>query len=239
MRPEGPEPSPKATVAETALLSAALSGLPLRRVLDNGCGQGRMIPVLLAHAGEYLGLDRDRAIVREVQRSSTKRPGLGFVTADSIHLPFSDASFSAVVILRVFHRFADPQRALTEAHRVLEPGGRLVLLVTPRPSLLTLYRDLWTAWKHPGRFPTISFGTPERTRVGSGTKVGYVETLALTRRRVTGAGFDIVHEYGSGLESLPILRAVPIKFWIRWALSSSLPSLFPSRMIVALRRKNS
>jgi SAM-dependent methyltransferase len=49
------------------------------------------------------------------------------VVADAHHLPFRDQAFDAVVTFNTFEHLADPVRAASEIHRVLKPGGRLVL----------------------------------------------------------------------------------------------------------------
>src|SRR5262249_20825554 len=49
------------------------------------------------------------------------------VAADAHHLPFTDASFDAVVSFNTFEHLSDPDRAAAEIFRILKPGGRLVV----------------------------------------------------------------------------------------------------------------
>ena len=49
------------------------------------------------------------------------------VAGDAHHLPFADGVFDSVVTFNTFEHLADPPRAATEVHRVLRPGGKLVL----------------------------------------------------------------------------------------------------------------
>lgn len=49
------------------------------------------------------------------------------VVGDAHHLPFATASFDAVVTFNTFEHLIDPVRAAQEIHRVLKPGGRLIL----------------------------------------------------------------------------------------------------------------
>jgi ubiquinone/menaquinone biosynthesis C-methylase UbiE len=48
--------------------------------------------------------------------------------ADAHDLPFAEASFSGIVCGGTLNELADPRRALREANRVLEPGGRLAIM---------------------------------------------------------------------------------------------------------------
>jgi demethylmenaquinone methyltransferase/2-methoxy-6-polyprenyl-1,4-benzoquinol methylase len=64
------------------------------------------------------------------------------VLADALHLPFADASFEAVTVAFGLRNMESWPRALLEMHRVLTPGGRLLVLdfSMPRPPLRGPYR---------------------------------------------------------------------------------------------------
>ncbi|HZX05308.1 class I SAM-dependent methyltransferase [Kribbella sp.] len=89
------------------------------------------------------GVDPSPTMVRFAQR---RVPGdADFRVARAQELPFNDASFDLVVSCLAFHHIspADRPRALSEAHRVLVPGGRLMLadLRRPRnPVVRTVFR---------------------------------------------------------------------------------------------------
>jgi len=106
---------------------------PAQRVLDIGCGTGRLI-VLVAHLHpdvEVVGLDPDpKALARA--RRKVERAGVsvqldrGFADA----LPYAPASFDRVFSSFMLHHLEPTQKvaALREVRRVLEPGGALHLL---------------------------------------------------------------------------------------------------------------
>jgi glycosyltransferase involved in cell wall biosynthesis/uncharacterized protein YbaR (Trm112 family) len=50
------------------------------------------------------------------------------VVADSHDLPFEDASFDAIIVLNAFEHYRDPRRVAAELHRVLKPGGKLLIV---------------------------------------------------------------------------------------------------------------
>uniref|UniRef100_UPI001F3C1094 class I SAM-dependent methyltransferase n=1 Tax=Falsiroseomonas oryziterrae TaxID=2911368 RepID=UPI001F3C1094 len=95
-------------------------------LLDAGCGTGGLLRVLAQAwpARGAVGLDfMPSAALRAARKSG--RP----VTAgDTNRLPFPDASFGAAISIDVIcHAGVDPAQALSELHRVLRPGGTLVL----------------------------------------------------------------------------------------------------------------
>ena len=101
-------------------------------VLDIGCGAG-VDSLVAAHLvgtrGRVVGLDVTPAMV-ERARGHLARLGLANVTfqvGDAEALPFPDNDFDAVISNGVFNLTLDKEKALKEAHRVLKPGGRLML----------------------------------------------------------------------------------------------------------------
>jgi SAM-dependent methyltransferase len=101
-------------------------------VLDIGCGAGVDSLVaghLVGAGGRVVGLDVTPAMV-ERARARLSRLGLANVTfqvGDAEALPFPDATFDAIISNGVFNLTLDKEKALKETHRVLKPGGRLML----------------------------------------------------------------------------------------------------------------
>lgn len=102
-----------------------------RRVLDIGCGTGTML-THLARYGDAEGIDVDAEAIEYCHAR-----GLTQVSqAPADHLPFDDSTFDLVTALDVIEHIDDDRGALCEVHRVLRPGGTLLLSV---PA----YRFLW------------------------------------------------------------------------------------------------
>ena len=101
-------------------------------VLDIGCSQG-IASILLAREGKrVIGVDIQAASIEfaEERRSGEEqlvRDRLRFAVAEAGDLPFGDASFDTVLLGEVLEHLIDFGAALTEARRVLRPGGQLVI----------------------------------------------------------------------------------------------------------------
>lgn len=94
--------------------------LPPGRVLDLGCGVGHSFELLAPR--KSVGLDVDPAALAGQGRETR--------VGDMRALPFTDASFAAVLSVQSLEHVPDPERVLAEARRVVEPGGTAIF-VTP------------------------------------------------------------------------------------------------------------
>jgi SAM-dependent methyltransferase len=74
-----------------------------------------------------------------VDEARRRNPSIEFHVGDAAALPFGDATFDAVVIGFGLHHMAEPQKALTEAKRVLKPGGRVAFTVWDAPETLAAF----------------------------------------------------------------------------------------------------
>jgi SAM-dependent methyltransferase len=94
--------------------------LPAGRVLDVGCGVGHSFELLAPR--ETVGVDLDPDVLVGQERDTR--------VGDMRSLPFADGSFGSVLSVQALEHVPDPDPAVAEAHRVLEPGG-LAVFVTP------------------------------------------------------------------------------------------------------------
>jgi sterol 24-C-methyltransferase len=113
------------------LLAQQLALEPGSKVLDAGCGIGNVARTLATRHGlDVTGIDVLEFNLEEAARR-TAQAGLGdrthFQLGDYHHLDFPDASLDGVYTMETFVHSADPKAALAEFHRVLRPGGRLVM----------------------------------------------------------------------------------------------------------------
>lgn len=124
-----------------------LAGLePSHRVLDVGCGTGRLARPLVGFldgGGSYEGFDVDGKAVGWCRRAYHRHRNARFLRADLFHprfhpggahvaaeyrFPYADDDFDVVAAAAVFPHLleADAAQYLAECRRVLKPGGRLL-----------------------------------------------------------------------------------------------------------------
>jgi len=118
-------------------------------VLDWGCGLGGML-LSLEKLDPSLALHGADIIRETLDRLRQARPSwdLRLVAADPPILPWPEDSFDRVFLLDVIEHVRDTSLLLSEVHRLLKPGGILVLS-TP---------DRWAFYKRPGGiFPNLRF----------------------------------------------------------------------------------
>lgn len=107
-------------------------------LLDAGCGTGAYTAALLPHVGhiEAVDLSEDMLAVARAKLADEEAVGrVAFRKASIDALPFEAGSFDAAIINQVLHHLADEKDAsfsahravIREMHRVLRPGGVLVV----------------------------------------------------------------------------------------------------------------
>lgn len=102
---------------------------PASKILEVGAGTGVM-SLLLAELGHRVtATDISRGMLDEARRKANERRlTIAFEIVDAESLPFGEKSFDVVFGRHILWTLPHPDRALEEWHRVLRPGGRLLLV---------------------------------------------------------------------------------------------------------------
>ncbi len=109
------------------LIAASLTGA--QRILDVGCGEGQVARLLhrSPHHPQVTGIDPSGNQLENARRNSPAE--INFVQGAGEHLPFPDGAFDAVVCCLAIEHCADVDAVLAEVARVLDVGGRFLLLI--------------------------------------------------------------------------------------------------------------
>jgi ubiquinone/menaquinone biosynthesis C-methylase UbiE len=107
-------------------------------ILEVGCGTGIYSTHWIKSSIKFYGLDISRGMLRRAATKIDSDKTL-FVEADAEHLPFSDASFDAVLSVNAIEHLDDISMALKEMKQVCRDGGKIVLSV-PNGNFSAKYR---------------------------------------------------------------------------------------------------
>jgi len=206
-------------------VAARLNAMPGERVLDLGCGTGRLTAEIAQVPGIIVvGLDSSAAMLEQAYRGQTpvvqlptgvhssdrgQTPVVGlptatrgqppvYVLADGGRLPFASA-FDAVFSAAVFHWIPDHDQLFRSVHAALKPGGRLIAQCGGAKNLDRLY----------GRARALMHSDQYRDHFGSWKDFNHFENVADTEQRLRHAGFD---DIDVSLVSSPVTFDTPAAF---------------------------
>jgi SAM-dependent methyltransferase len=98
-----------------------LAPMPGERILDLGCGDGRLTERIVAAGADVEGADASPTMIE-----AARARGIKAVEAKAEELPHDDARFDAVFSNAALHWVRDQDAMMAQVQRVLKPGGRFV-----------------------------------------------------------------------------------------------------------------
>lgn len=173
-------------------------------VLDLGCGDGAISVGLAAVAGRVTAIDVSSEAFAEASEHANAHglENVTFAVGDAVRLGYGEATFDACFCHSMLEAVPVPADVLSEAWRVLKPGGRIgvasteyggLILAGPEVELLrrsnSIREALWLRW---GSDPFL--GRELRRLLG---EVGFDEIEAATKVFSYGTA-ALVREFGAG-----------------------------------------
>lgn len=157
-------------------------------ILDVAIGTGDLALELLRQhkADEVTGIDLSEEMMRIGQQKAVRAgqaEHIQFMRASAFDMPFEDNTFDAVTCSYGVRNFADLERGLREMHRVVRPGGQVMILEFSQPT------NRLIAWVYDLYFMHI---LPHVGRLLSGDKTAYTY---LNRSVKTFADARQMHEH--------------------------------------------
>lgn len=126
----------------------ALSIASGQALLDLGCGGGHLVRDLafaVGESGRVVGLDASEA---QLEAARVLCEGLAIaelIEGDATDLPFEEATFDSLASIQMLEYVPDVDSALSEARRVIKPGGKVALVSV-----------LWDHWRFHGAEPELN-----------------------------------------------------------------------------------
>ncbi len=201
-----PDDYSKSSSAQYQWAMTLIDRLSLRgdeRILDIGCGDGRITAFLadLASEGQAVGLDSSEDMIRYASSAFSGHPRLSFQVGDASRLPFVE-QFDLVVSFACLHWIADHLPVLQGVQRSLVPGGRFLMQCGGRgnaAAILEMTGEIsseprWRQYFKGFAFPYHFYG-PEEYRV-------WLEQAGLVCLRAELVAKDMVHTGQAGLEGI-------------------------------------
>jgi ubiquinone/menaquinone biosynthesis C-methylase UbiE len=133
-----------------ALLMEAADLRPGDAVLEIGCGPGNVAARLAETGARVVGIDFAPHMVQAARAAYRE---IDFQEADAEDLPFEPGTFQAVAACYTLHHLARPERVLSEIHRVLAPGGRLVFVHPQEQESMNIFFEAVAAHHTPEAVP--------------------------------------------------------------------------------------
>jgi ubiquinone/menaquinone biosynthesis C-methylase UbiE len=99
------------------------------RMLDVGCGTGRLAVSLAPLVGHVIGIDLTEAMLKQArdQQAKSQVTNIEWRQGDVTALPFEPNTFTLVTSSAMLHHVVSPSRVVAEMCRVCAPGGRLFI----------------------------------------------------------------------------------------------------------------
>jgi ubiquinone/menaquinone biosynthesis C-methylase UbiE/DNA-binding transcriptional ArsR family regulator len=130
----------------------ALRLTPAITIADLGAGEGLISQLLARRAERVWCIDNSPRMV-EVGTDFAAKNGLAnlaYKLGDIESVPLPDASVDLAILSQALHHAQHPQKAVAEAHRILKPGGQILILDLKAHTFekaRELYADVWLGFK--------------------------------------------------------------------------------------------
>ena len=163
--------------------------LPALRVADLGCGEGYLTIEASRWAARVIAIDRSPRVLERARALATRRRVRNIVwrRGELERLPIRDASVDVALLSQALHHAESPAKALSEAARIIVPGGRVLLLDLREHGQSWVRERLGDKW--------LGFTDPELRSLLEGA--GLTEVKISVGARRTGDPFTVLTASGT------------------------------------------
>ncbi len=216
---------------ESLTLNQLLRQFPVfERLLDAGCGFGRLFPAYAERARSFILMDYSADLLAQA-KSDIQSSVVTYVQGNLYEIPLPDRSVDAVVTIRTLHHFQKPESLISQFHRVLLPGGILIMEIPNKRHWINILRFVF------GNRNDNPFS--KAPLVHSKTFLNFHPDFIFSLLKESG--FDILHVRSTSFFRSPLLKKfIPTTLLVRLDLIIQhvfcRPLLTPSIFVVAKRR---
>jgi SAM-dependent methyltransferase len=177
----------------------------------------------------------------DVKNKSTLRDAM-FIASNLYHLPFSESSFSCIVMIRVFNFVSQPLHVFKELSRILVPGGFLLLSINPKPSIATLVDDIkyhFTQSRLNSRkVKSVTFSRSNISEVHPASSPTFAFKRNFIKQIVNTNDFSQRIKISSGLEDYSLMDRLPLKFFLKVGTMFNFFPGFPTSFFLLQKKQD-
>lgn len=136
---------------------------PNSKILDIGCGEGKILDYL--QTPEYYGIDGDKNLIENLTKKGIKAK---IINLNKQKLPFKSEEFDFILMLDILEHLANPSELLEKSKKLLKKEGKLIITLPNDYHLLNKIRFIFN--KHLTEDPFAPFGHMHYFPISSGKK---------------------------------------------------------------------
>ncbi len=217
------------------LILAAMEGMRIDHLLDDGCGVGLYVQHLAKHVSRVTGLEYDEARAREANALAASTFNASILCSAGEHLPFPKDTFDLILSHEVLEHVNDDRAAMEEMLRTLRPGGRLVIFIPNRGYPFETHGIYWRGKYYFGNIPLVNY-LPRtwRNRLAPHVRAYFAADISrlvkglpvrVVRRKIIFGGYDniiarypnfgrVLRAFLQSLENSPLQCFGLSHFWV-------------------------